>query len=155
MQNPMIIIISTRNQISMIYSQRRILLLTVFRSIEFNIELLHAVIDHLHLVVTHHPKLSHQSAKISNQITKQNPSSKSRINRFDNKNLKKLQFHQIHFSTLARRRHGFSLLLFCWIFFFFRESSGEKRRKWENLLILLFLLQISMMMMMMMWDVPN
>jgi len=28
---------------------------TIFRSPEFHKELLHAVVDHLHLVITHHP----------------------------------------------------------------------------------------------------
>ena len=35
---------------------------TFFRSMEIHIEFLHAIIDHLHLVITHHPS-SYQSNK--------------------------------------------------------------------------------------------
>jgi hypothetical protein len=43
--------------------------ITVFGSMEFHIELLHAIVDHLHLVITPHPS-SHQSDQKHKNKTK-------------------------------------------------------------------------------------
>lgn len=79
---------------------------TLFWSIEFHIELLHAIIDHLHFIVTHHPS-SHKS----NPRNQKNPKKKKldwaqkKEKTFIHMNSEKLQFHQIHFSAFAWRRH--------------------------------------------------
>lgn len=68
---------------------------TLFWSIEFHIELLHAIIDHLHLIVTHHPS-SHQS----NPRNQKNPKKKNKI-RLSTEKRKKFYSYEFRKITIS------------------------------------------------------
>ena len=67
---------------------------------EVDIELLHAIIDGFHLVITHHPDVNISRVKGEK-------GGRRRREESNRKAWKNLQFHQIHFASLAGRRHGF------------------------------------------------
>lgn len=80
---------------------------TLFRSMKFHVELLHPVVHHLHLIIAHHPTKPKTKQKLQRNPQEIKQRWKDRRSKKQETNL---QFHEVHFTALARRRHRDGIL---------------------------------------------